>query len=97
VSDFALRFGWIRVHFGGDQHRRAHYDATGFPDLLLIHVDPPLILFRELKSDTGRQSPAQEAWEAKLRAGRFDYALWRPCDWPEIVELLSFGTAAVQT
>lgn len=95
VVEIARQWGWLAVHFGGNQHKRAHYDATGFPDLLLVHVDPPLIMFRELKSARGVMSNDQRRWQHKLGAGGFDVDVWRPGDWPAIVRLLSFGAAEV--
>lgn len=95
VVHVARTWGWLAVHFGGNQHRRAHYDATGFPDLLLVHVDPPSIMFRELKSTTGKLTPGQKTWQGKLGRAGFDVDVWRPDDWPGIVRLLSFGAAEV--
>lgn len=95
VVHVARTWGWLAVHFGGNQHGRAQYDATGFPDLLLVHVDPPLIMFRELKSRAGKLTTGQETWQHKLDRAGFDVAVWRPDDWPAIVRLLSFGAAQV--
>ena len=87
TTTIARSYGWLAVHFGGDQHRRAHYDATGFPDLFLLHVEPSAIMFRELKSRTGKLTPAQDRWQERLKLAGFDVEVWRPEDWPEIVRV----------
>ena len=46
----------------------------GFPDLTLARRG--VVLFAELKSATGRLTPAQEAWAAELP----NWHLWRPDD-----------------
>lgn len=96
VMTLARSMGWLAVHFGGDQSGKAWGDAAGFPDLLLIHVDPPNIWFRELKSTRGKLSPRQERWATKLSAEGLNYDVWRPADWPDIVQALTFGRGAAQ-
>ena len=93
--DLARRFGWLAVHFGGDQHGRAHYDAAGFPDLLLVHPGRNLIWFRELKSAKGKLTDRQQRWYDYLADSGINVAVWRPADWPDIVQALSFGKAWV--
>ena len=96
VVEMARIHGWVAVHFGGNLHGRAWYDAAGFPDLLLLHAEPPrLTWFRELKSTTGKLTDRQEAWRDDLNAGGWNYEVWRPQDWPDIVTCLSFGKATV--
>ena len=95
VVDVARLHGWSSVHFGGDRHGRAWYDATGFPDLLLVNADRGLVWFRELKTAKGRMSGAQRRWYDYLAAGGFNVAIWRPDDFADIVAALSFGTARV--
>lgn len=93
VVDVAHRFGWLAVHHGGDQHRRAWYDTTGFPDLTLIHAERPQVWFREMKSATGKLTADQQRWIDRLTAAGHNVAVWRPADWPDIVAALSNGTA----
>jgi hypothetical protein len=50
----------------------------GFPDLVI--VGPGGVLFRELKSETGRVSPHQRAWIESLTAAGADAGIWRPAD-----------------
>ena len=64
-------------------------DGAGWPDLVL--VAPDRILFRELKSATGKLSPAQEAWGTRLTGVGCDWGVWRPADWDRIVNVLTFG------
>lgn len=86
-------YGWLVVHYGGNQHRRAYYDATGFPDLLMISRDGR-IMFRELKTDRGVLTPDQERWGRELGDRGVDHAVWRPDDWPAIVADVSDGKAS---
>ena len=60
----------MAVHFGGDLHGKAYYDATGFPDLLLIHAERNLVWFRELKSRTGKLTERQLRWQDRSRLDR---------------------------
>ncbi len=52
----------------------------GFPDLVI--VGSRNILFRELKSATGRLSPTQVYWLGALELTGADVEVWRPADWP---------------
>jgi hypothetical protein len=54
-------------------------DGVGFPDLTLVKPGCP-ILFRELKSDTGRLNANQEAWGNLIQKAGGDWAVWRPRD-----------------
>jgi len=94
IVELAHRFGWLVVHHGGNQHKRAYYDTTGFPDLLLVGPTGK-VLFRELKAAAGKLTVSQERWAHLLEERKADYALWRPADWVNIVTLLSDGKAAV--
>ena len=62
--------GWL-VYHTYDSRR----SAPGFPDLVLVREK---VLFRELKTDKGRVTPAQKAWAASLQQAESDYKLWRP-------------------
>jgi hypothetical protein len=66
IVDVALRFGWHCWHvpspmrnIGGGKWIGAR-EGAGLPDLILIHDDPPRLLFLEVKVETGRLSPAQQ-------------------------------------
>lgn len=90
--ELARHCGWMAVHFGGNLHGRAWYDATGFPDLLLIHPTG-LVWFRELKSTKGKLSARQQQWIDHLVEAGANVDVWRPEHWPDIVQSLSFGKA----
>lgn len=57
-------------------------DAAGFPDLVLARDGR--VIVAELKTETGRLTPAQESW---LRASGGE--LWRPSSWDRIVDALN--------
>jgi len=95
VLDAAAVLGWRRIHFrpARTQHgwRTPLQGDVGFPDLVLARPGAPLLLV-EVKTDTGRLTPAQEAWLATLRQARGHQALvWRPAQWAQIVQLLQTG------
>jgi hypothetical protein len=54
----------------------------GFPDLVLAREG--VVLFRELKTDSGRLTEAQRHWLETLP----DAGLWRPGDWPEVEAII---------
>lgn len=53
----------------------------GFPDLVMAKAGR--CIFAEVKTETGRISPAQRVWIEALNG-----AVWRPSDWPAICEIL---------
>ena len=73
--------GWI-VYHTYDSRR----SEPGFPDLVLVR---DRVLFRELKTDTGRISQAQQEWGDVLTKAGADFAIWRPRDLKAIVKELS--------
>lgn len=81
VKSFAGRHGWECYH----THNSKRSDP-GFPDLVLAR--PPRILFRELKTETGKVSDDQKKWLLLLAACGLDAAVWRPSQWDEIQETL---------
>lgn len=48
----------------------------GFPDLVIVGARG--VLFRELKTETGKTSPMQDHWIACLAAAGQDAGVWRP-------------------
>jgi hypothetical protein len=58
-------------------------DGKGFPDLLIVGENG--VLFRELKSRTGKLTADQMAWVGSLTAARQNVGVWRPADWPDVV------------
>jgi len=82
VLHLAKLTGW-RCYHTHDSRR----SAPGFPDLALCR--PPVIVFAELKTDTGKARPEQRDWLAALGGCEsVEAALWRPSDWREIEEVL---------
>jgi len=51
----------------------------GFPDLVVTGSRG--VLFRELKSDTGKLSKAQGVWRDGLVEAGADWGVWTPADW----------------
>jgi len=79
VLDLARLSGW-RCYHTHDSRR----SAPGFPDLAMVR--PPVIVFAELKTDTGKVRREQRDWLATLGGCEsVEAALWRPGDWPEIL------------
>lgn len=62
----------------------SRHSAAGFPDLVI--VGPGGVLYRELKSETGRLSIAQTCWSQGLREAGVNWSVWRPADWPHRVK-----------
>ena len=81
IIQFAKLRGWLCYHT---------YDSRkcepGFPDLVLIRGKR--ILYRELKTDKGRLTPAQKIWGNALDNAGADWAVWRPAMKSEIWEVL---------
>lgn len=50
----------------------------GFPDLVIVGRR---ILYREVKTGSGRLSPTQTTWRYKILAAGGDWRLWMPGDW----------------
>ena len=83
VLRIAKQFGWITYH----THDSRRSDP-GFPDLVLVR---DRVLFRELKTETGRISEPQKAWGQALKRAGADFKIWRPGDMPVIIKELSDG------
>jgi hypothetical protein len=52
--------------------------VPGWPDLVLCGTRG--LIFRELKSQTGKPAPEQTAWFARLLTAGQDISVWRPED-----------------
>jgi hypothetical protein len=77
VYDCARRLGWMAYHVFD-----ARRSTPGFPDLILIK--PPRLIVAELKTHTGRLSPAQREWLDRFRAiDGVEVYVWRTKDWLE--------------
>jgi hypothetical protein len=86
--------GWRSAHFRPAQTSKGwrtavQGDGKGFVDLVLVRGF--IVIFAELKTDTGKLSPEQEAWSIVLAEAQSEnmlYELWRPRDWPRIEHIL---------
>lgn len=76
VMEVALLHGYELAYHTHDSRR----SAPGFPDLVLVSQKRGRVLFRELKTDKGRVSPAQRVWIDGLTAAGADAGVWRPAD-----------------
>lgn len=92
VLELATTLGWLH-HHDFEQKNYGRRSMKGFPDLVLVRGRR--LIFAELKSDkkSSKPSPDQEIWlEALREVARYwvdmEVYLWRPRDWPEIVEEL---------
>lgn len=76
VRSAAKQFGWMVYHT-----HRSDRSEPGFPDLMLIKGTHLLAV--ELKTETGRTTPAQDAWLDAFRGvtHRPDALIWRPRHW----------------
>ena len=70
----ATTLGWRHYHT-----HRSDRSPAGFPDLVLVRRG--VVVFAELKRQTGRVSPAQREWLADLKATPNPTYVWRPGDW----------------
>ena len=80
VIQVAKLCGWICYHT--HDSRRSE---PGFPDLVLVKER---VIFRELKTDKGRLTPAQKMWGKDLTDAGADWAIWRPSMLEEIYKEL---------
>jgi len=69
-----------------------HDDASGFPDLFLVHPERRLVILAELKTRRGRTTLDQERWLAWTHdLGSLRSFLWRPENEQEILMTLKEG------
>lgn len=81
VVEYAVLTGWLAYHTFDSRH-----SVKGFPDLVLVRER---VLYRELKTESGRLGPRQQEWLDRLTAAGQDVKVWRPSDWPEILDALA--------
>lgn len=103
IIDLAHEHGWMVYHQRPAWIRAEKKMVTplqgdkGFPDLVLAHGERQLVIFAELKSDTGTIDREQQKWHDTLQraAGRSPGVLvqfWYPEDWPSISTILKGQT-----
>lgn len=73
VLHIAKLTGW-RTYHPYDSRR----STAGWPDLALVRG--ARFMLRELKTEKGRVSPAQQEWLDDLQAAGVDADVWRPRD-----------------
>ena len=88
--------GWLVMHTRAVEIRPGVWKTplqghAGYPDLTLVHKYKGVI-FAELKSDTGRISPAQKIWHETLKEAECEIYVWRPKDIQAISERLAYGS-----
>lgn len=89
VVDMARKLGWTVFSLprsAGVSARTgkvvSYVTSEGWPDLVLWRGTKAIL--RELKSDKGKVSPAQQAVGDGLLLAGWDWSVWRPRDWLEI-------------
>lgn len=91
VIDLARANGWLAHHQRPARTARGWRTAVqgdaGFPDLVLVklHGDDRRVIVAELKTNTGKMTPAQREWLDALNAAGVTAVVWRPRDWDAIV------------
>jgi hypothetical protein len=91
VIHAARLYGWIVDHtppmrnHSGDIYTGG---LTGKTDLVLFSMFGRGIIFAELKTETGRVSPAQKRFAEIIQLNGGEYFLWRPSDMESILERL---------
>lgn len=99
VIRVARTFGWA-IHADPDLRERLP-GTPGFPDLILarrvehsimskqfVDAVDAVVLVRELKRNGQYLKAEQDDWRLLIEAAGLDYSVWRPADWPRIVEEL---------
>lgn len=69
----------------------AQASLAGYPDITAWRVVDKRLIFAELKTDTGRVSPSQQAVLEELRSlGTAEVYLWRPKNLEEIRQIIAY-------
>lgn len=102
IIELAHTFGWRIAHFRPAQTKHGWRtpvaaDGKGWPDLVLVApwARTGGILHREIKGAKERLTAEQEQWGTWLTGAGADWAVWRPADWPTIVDVLTSGKGKV--
>ena len=80
VLEAAHNLGWSTYHTW-----LSALSSPGFPDLVLVR---DRILFAELKTMRGKITDNQTHWLAKLEAAGAEVYVWRPADFPNVIDTL---------
>ena len=90
-------YGWMVFHVRDSKRGVVQGPrCKGFPDLVMGGGSPRRIMFREVKSQTGRLTQEQANWGAMLMAAGADWGVWRPSDWPAIRRELAGEPASTE-
>lgn len=86
VIDACRALGWKTAHFRPAKTERGWRtavsgDGKGFFDLVLMHERMGEVLFVELKSERGKQSPEQFEWHRTAIAAGQRVFVWYPSTW----------------
>jgi len=95
VTALANLKGWRWLHIQPGLTERGRYRTPvsgslgpGWPDLVLVRGER--LLFAELKAQRGKVTGLQEEVLGILTGCRFvEVYVWRPSDWPVVLEVLS--------
>lgn len=87
IKTWAERGGWHFFHITNCEHYRRN--KAGFPDCVLIRGT--VLMVAELKKESGKTTPEQEAWLAAFRLAGIQAFVWRPSDADEVERLLTGG------
>jgi hypothetical protein len=83
VVRLAQLYRWAYYHTYNSQR-----SVPGYPDLTLVR--PPRLIFAELKTESGKVTPAQQTWfDLISQCEGVEVYIWRPSQFDEIVDCLS--------
>ncbi len=63
--------------------------SKGWPDLCMGRLDPPRLIYTELKRKGKYLTKDQKKWKAILEANGVEFYTWRPENLDELVEILA--------
>ena len=87
IVSAASKLGWM--HYHTYDSRRS---SEGFPDLVLVHDGKQRIVYIECKSEDGKVSIYQLAWQDALARCDAEIYVVRPRHLDEIIQILLLGS-----
>jgi hypothetical protein len=90
VEALLTLYGWRFFHAPDNRPGRngaVQNIKAGYPDLTAVRGTR--LLYAELKRETGKTTPDQDAWLADLAAAGAECYVWRPSDLAEIARVLA--------
>jgi len=79
MKDLGLRGFHVERSKNTDDDR-TNVSCNGYPDWTICGAPGKGVVIRELKSEKGRLSAAQQEWIGDLKAAGADVGVWRPSD-----------------